>query len=304
MAVLLPRRIPVSEPVRPWERYHSALARRRALSALNREALAALKPALSVPGALRERCCPVCALDSAAFAFRAPLLDFYRCSGCALLYARHIPAGGMVERICRRSALGERMRALRAGGEGREGRLVSALLAVVPRTRAVLEIGSGPGQLLAALAPHFDHASVMERPPACERFDLIVLDQVLACAAQPAAFVASARALLAPDGVIFAGVPNGEAAALRFLRGRHPAVALHLHLNLFGPAALRHLAWRAGLQVRRLWTEDPWDGALSGALARRQAGAELCAILDAPPCTARRVVRAEHSFSISRRRDG
>lgn len=342
-----PRAAPCA-PAHAWERLMDAARRQARWWALAREVQAAFTGPLAAPGAVAARPCPVCDLDDAAFAFRAPLLDFFRCAGCGLLYAPRRPVEDLVERLFWRAELGRRWRALLDDAAAADvAHRVSAPLGemlrrAAPEAESVLQIGCGAGALLEELARRFPQvigvetraglaplarvrAGVDVREARLETmqgpFDLIVVDGVLAQVADPRGLLAQAARLLAPRGLIFARVLSGSGAALALCRGAHPAVATHLHTSLFTPSALRHAAWRANLMVRRLWTDDVWDaGALElvrlwhgrddvalaathplvgpaaaaalwaanallargGVLSRRQAGAHLCAIFDAP----------------------
>ena len=81
------------------------------------------------------------------------------------------------------------------------------------------------------------------------RYDLVAFNKVLEHVADPVAMLARSRDFLAPGGVVYVEVPDGE-AAVREGPGREEFFIEHLWV--FSAASLAVLAARAGLSVQRL----------------------------------------------------
>jgi SAM-dependent methyltransferase len=83
-------------------------------------------------------------------------------------------------------------------------------------------------------------------------FDVILMSQVLEHVVDPAAWMAKARALLVPGGVLVVALPSFDSAFCRVLKERDPYVIPPAHLNYFTHGALRRLVERHGLRVETL----------------------------------------------------
>lgn len=80
------------------------------------------------------------------------------------------------------------------------------------------------------------------------RFDAIFAQHVLEHVPEPAAFLATARGMLAPGGRIVIAVPNFEARLRRALPSGWGWYQVPVHLHHFSPRALRKLVGDAGLE--------------------------------------------------------
>jgi len=140
------------------------------------------------------------------------------------------------------------------------------------RPGAALELGCGDGVMLDALRSRGWSVCGTERTeamaatarerygirmyvdpdsprPGVDRFDMIVLFQVLEHLADPVASLEQAAALLADGGRIVVGVPNRGSWQARFGGGHWFHLDVPRHLGHFTPASLAVAASRAGLRV-------------------------------------------------------
>jgi SAM-dependent methyltransferase len=170
-------------------------------------------------------------------------------------------------------------------------RAIARVLETLPASgRRVLEVGSGLGYLTYALrkrgydavgldlsssavagaverfGPWFECTTLEERARrSAERFDVIVMTELIEHVTDPLAVLRDARALLAPGGRIVVTTPNRSAypdAAV--WRTEHPPV----HLVWFSRAGLERLATRAGLDCDFLASDG---GAEDVAMAEAHA---------------------------------
>lgn len=81
------------------------------------------------------------------------------------------------------------------------------------------------------------------------RFDLVTLNKVLEHVEAPIAMLARARDLLAPGGIIYVELPDGEGAVAE---GPDREEFFVEHVHVFSPASLALLVRRAGLRLRRV----------------------------------------------------
>jgi SAM-dependent methyltransferase len=81
------------------------------------------------------------------------------------------------------------------------------------------------------------------------RFDAIFAQHVLEHVADPVAFLATARGLLAPGGKVLLAVPNFDARLRRLAPSAWGWYQVPVHLVHYTPRALRALVDRAGLHV-------------------------------------------------------
>jgi|694.fasta_scaffold29586_3 SAM-dependent methyltransferase len=93
--------------------------------------------------------------------------------------------------------------------------------------------------------------------PGQDRFELVVLFQVLEHLADPVASLIRARSLLGDDGRIVVGVPNLASWQAEFGGGDWFHLDVPRHLVHFTPAALAAAALRAGLRVESVRYASP-----------------------------------------------
>lgn len=92
-----------------------------------------------------------------------------------------------------------------------------------------------------------------------ERFDIITANQVLEHVPDPVATLEKMKSLLAPGGMIWLAVPNGDCIWAEKLGWQWDGADLPFHLLHFGPRSIATAAEKAGLSVKNLYTESvPW----------------------------------------------
>jgi SAM-dependent methyltransferase len=89
-----------------------------------------------------------------------------------------------------------------------------------------------------------------------ERFDIITANQVLEHVPDPVATLAKMKSLLAPGGMIWLAVPNGDCVWAKKLGWEWDGADLPFHLLQFGPESIKVAAEGAGLEVTKLYTES------------------------------------------------
>jgi SAM-dependent methyltransferase len=273
-------------------RVQDRLAARRRVAELVAELGRHLGPAAQDPANLSERACPVCG-DGAAPdptpKVVGPVYAFHRCPGCTMLYAPRVLRHDVLRRLYGERPIYKRYwqeqladaEALR--GRTVYGELVERVARLAPRCGTVLDVGCGFGKLTQELGGRFEEAIGLElnrrtaekgrtlfgvdlRASRLEKLDradgtvdAVILNQVLEHLQDVKGVLAAAHRLLRPGGVVWIGVPHGGSLGLRLLRGTHPAVATHVHVNLFTAPALQRLARAAGFTVKTCGTTDGVD---------------------------------------------
>ena len=89
-----------------------------------------------------------------------------------------------------------------------------------------------------------------------QRFDIITANQVLEHVPDPVFTLRKMKNLLAPGGMIWLAVPNGDCVWARKLGWHWDGADLPFHLLHFGPRSLAVAAERADLKVARLYTNS------------------------------------------------
>jgi 2-polyprenyl-3-methyl-5-hydroxy-6-metoxy-1,4-benzoquinol methylase len=152
---------------------------------------------------------------------------------------------------------------------------VSGWTRLKPEGGSVLEVGCGPGLMLAAfrrrgwrvfgierneaaaetarqtLGPN-TIATSMEGLPADARFDLIVLFQVLEHIAEPAALLRECTRKMAPGGLLIANVPNFSSWQSRFAGPKWMHLDVPRHLVHYTPETIAKTLKSAGLTLSAL----------------------------------------------------
>jgi len=157
---------------------------------------------------------------------------------------------------------------------------VSRWCRLYPNPGAALEMGCGDGVMLHALRSRGWEVCGTERTEAMaatardrygirmyvdpegpqaghDRFDLIILFQVLEHLSDPVAALKRAAALLGDGGRIVVGVPNRASWQAAFGRGAWFHLDVPRHLVHFTPAALAATAAQAGLRVEAVGFVSP-----------------------------------------------
>ena len=157
---------------------------------------------------------------------------------------------------------------------------VSRWCRLYPKPGAALEVGCGDGVMLHALRSRGWEVCGTERTEAMaatardrygirmyvdpegpqaghDRFDLIILFQVLEHLSDPVAALKRAAALLGDGGRIVVGVPNRASWQAAFGRGAWFHLDVPRHLVHFTPTALAATAAQAGLRVETVGFVSP-----------------------------------------------
>jgi len=220
--------------------------------------------------------CPVCGACDFTLIYndaRDPItLDSFRVVGCSVCgVAYTMPRPVSLDRYYPRQyrAYGAVVtRVLRA----LYGLRVSRWARLKPQGGSVLEVGCGPGLMLAAFQRRGWRVSGIERNeataeaarqtlgtraivtsiqdlPADARFDLIVMFQVLEHISEPAALLLECAKRLAPGGILIANVPNFSSWQSRFAGSKWMHLDVPRHLVHYTPQSMRKTLERAGLTL-------------------------------------------------------
>ena len=242
--------------------------------------------------------CPVCGGRTNRVIYPAahdPItLDSFRvveCCGCGLAYTTPRPL--VLDRYypSRYRAYGSLV--TRVLGTLYEMR-VSRWTRSKPEGETVLEVGCGPGLMLAAFKRHHWRVFGIERSeevaararsipgveivttsienlPADARFDLIILFQVLEHIGEPVALLSECAKRLEPGGKVIVNVPNFASWQSRFAGPKWLHLDVPRHLNHFTPESLAQTLERAGLKLDELrfasLEHDPY-GWVESAISR------------------------------------
>src|ERR1700722_9107680 len=165
------------------------------------------------------------------------------------------------------------------------GLRVSRWTRLKPGGASVLEVGCGPGLMLAtfrrrgwrvfgierneaaaetarqSLVPNAIATSITDLPPdTC--FDLIILFQVLEHIGEPVKLLRECASRLAPGGLLIANVPNFASWQSRFSGSKWLHLDVPRHLVHYTPESIAETFERAGLTLSALsfksWEHDPY----------------------------------------------
>jgi len=246
------------------------------------------------------RPCPLCGARATRALHVRPTRRILRCA-CGLVYVDPLPTPEESARLETAALRGETQAEVRgmwdAYGRGYRpddpivrafGRHL-ATLGTLTEGRRLLDVGAGTGLLIhLAREAGWEAGGVDLSPEAAGRaaaefgvavtigdfataplagpYDAITMGDVLEHTRNPRAFVARARALLAPGGVLYVAVPNLRSLAFLAVDwiGLLPgggAVADRLyvpyHYEYFSPATLGRLLAESGFRVERMERENP-----------------------------------------------
>jgi SAM-dependent methyltransferase len=145
---------------------------------------------------------------------------------------------------------GEHLRVLDVGGGA--GWELCALRDADPRVRDTQVVDLDPGAAeLARSNGHEYFCGRIEDFETTERFDLVLLLNLIEHVRDPAEVLRKVASLLSPTGLVLVKTPNHDALDARLFR-RHNWAGLHCprHWVLFTQESFAQLAQRCGLQVR------------------------------------------------------
>jgi SAM-dependent methyltransferase len=152
---------------------------------------------------------------------------------------------------------------------------VSRWTRLKPCGGSVLEVGCGPGLMLAAFKRHgwralgierneaaaetgrrFLQVEIVSTPiealPASTRFDLIIMFQVLEHISEPVTLLRECAQRLAPGGHLIMNVPNFSSWQARFAGSKWLHLDVPRHLVHFTPQTLAATLQRAGLRLTEI----------------------------------------------------
>jgi 2-polyprenyl-3-methyl-5-hydroxy-6-metoxy-1,4-benzoquinol methylase len=237
----------------------------------------------------RLMACPICEGTNTALHAVAEDIEYFtssqkvsysRCNDCAVLfvspmlydrldeiypknYYSFAPAGpaGLVQRVKQaldrrifravmRQIPGEKLAALDIGGGS--GWLLDAVKGVDPRvaTTQVVDFDSG-AKAAAERAGHRYFLGTIEQFESAEKFDLILMLNLIEHVRRPDEVLAKARSLLAPGGLILIKTPNYDALDARIFRHRSwGGYHAPRHFVLFDRDSFTRVAKDQGLQVK------------------------------------------------------
>jgi 2-polyprenyl-3-methyl-5-hydroxy-6-metoxy-1,4-benzoquinol methylase len=167
---------------------------------------------------------------------------------------------------------GERLRVLDVGGG--TGWMLSVLRRVDPRIAETHEVDLDDGSRAAAeAAGHVFHCVPVERFASAERFDFVLMLNIIEHVADPGAVLRTIAGLLSPGGRVLIKTPNTDTLDRRLFRHRNwGGYHSPRHWVLFTADNLAALARRSGLEP--VWTRytqgaPQWAPSLLGLLADR-----------------------------------
>lgn len=273
--------------------------------------------------------CPVCGRTTRPWAEKNGFA-IRKCTSCGHGFALPRPSRVLTNAAYMALSLDE---ALEGAGYRRRQRAGASEPAAVARRFAalsvsrgrVLDVGAGEGRftrqfqdigfevtpleihpLLAARIESETGLSVVRipfeawRPDAPARFDAVVMSQSLEHVVEPALWLAHARSLLVPEGVLFVSVPNFASALVALLRSREGNLCPPTHLNFFTPRSLERLAQDNGFAALLVETPSvlPLEPAVHAARQYLHLPATALAIL--PGIAAWALMRAAEPFGAGR----
>jgi SAM-dependent methyltransferase len=232
----------------------------------------------------RVGACPVCGAGKSSTIYadaRDPItLDHFhvmRCSVCALAFTAPRPADLDRYYPQRYRAYGPMVtRVLQTLYSWR----VSRWVRMKPKGGSVLEVGCGPGLMLAAfkrrgwtvLGIERNEAAAeigrskfgvdivstpIEYLPSEARFDLIIMFQVLEHIGDPVELLRECSKRLAPNGKLIVNVPNFSSWQARFTGSKWLHLDVPRHLLHYNPQTLATTLDRAGLNLSRVSFASP-----------------------------------------------
>jgi 2-polyprenyl-3-methyl-5-hydroxy-6-metoxy-1,4-benzoquinol methylase len=238
---------------------------------------------------LMPTACPICNGTNTALHAIAEDIEYFtsaqkfsydRCNDCAILFVSPMPYDrldeiypknyysfistgptGLVQRVKQaldrrifravtRQIPGQKLAALDIGGGS--GWLLDAVQAVDPRVMTTQVVDIDPGAKdTAERAGHRYFLGTVEQFESEEKYDLILMLNLIEHVRRPDEVLAKARSLLAPDGLALIKTPNYDALDARIFRHRSwGGYHAPRHFVLFDRASFARLAEAQGLHVK------------------------------------------------------
>jgi 2-polyprenyl-3-methyl-5-hydroxy-6-metoxy-1,4-benzoquinol methylase len=238
---------------------------------------------------LMPTACPICngtnttphaVAEDIEYFTSAQKFSYNRCNDCAVLfvspmlydrldeiypknYYSFVPAGatGLVQRVKQaldrrmfravtRQIPGEKLAALDIGGGS--GWLLDAVKAVEPRVTTTQVVDIDPGAKAAAeRAGHRYFLGTVEQFESEEKYDLILMLNLIEHVRRPDEVLAKARSLLTPHGLLLIKTPNYDALDAKIFRHRSwGGYHAPRHFVLFDRHSFARVAKNQGLQVK------------------------------------------------------
>ncbi len=227
---------------------------------------------------LRDNHCPVCGERRARSRFSNPVgFEFVECDADGTVYMDPVPTDETLARLYNDPA--ETRNFLRTDGTVRarpgpaETEDLEALLRLTGGAASgrLLDVGCATGAFLAAASEAFAVEGVELSDPTAEqarragftvrtgsvaalvpegpRFDVVTMRQLIEHIVEPVPFLAEARALLRPGGLLFLNTPAVDSASFSVLRAHHVHVASFAHVSLFTRDGLARAVEKAGYEL-------------------------------------------------------
>src|ERR1700733_13065945 len=209
------------------------------------------------------------------------LYSYFQCGVCGSVYLENPPADRLSEiyppNYYSYQSKGSSKSFIESAKEFLDTRLFRRLLTGIPgESLSILDVGRGAGWLLstarkasarvrktheldidetaraaAESAGHVFHCSRVEDFSFAERFDLILMLNLIEHVADPASVIVAMRKLLAPRGLLLIKTPNVDTLDCRIFRD-HNWGGFHCprHFVLFNRKSIEDLGQKCGLEVQ------------------------------------------------------
>lgn len=236
---------------------------------------------------VRHDACPICSAAIARWRDKATAhgrFSIDRCASCGFAFVNPRPSAETLADFCRRCGQGDTevaglrdvlRREARYPNSTRDAeRIISTIRRLLDAPGTLLDVGCGYGFFIEeAMRSGFAVTAIEIAPGETtiprqltgvaplnvsfeeyrtrDRFDAVLLSQVIEHAHDVNRWVEKAAALLRPGGVLAVALPNFDSLMRRILGARDPFVTPPVHLNFFAYRNLRLVLRRYGLTVVR-----------------------------------------------------
>jgi 2-polyprenyl-6-hydroxyphenyl methylase/3-demethylubiquinone-9 3-methyltransferase len=258
------------------------------------------------------RNCPGCGDDNSNHFLDHDVFRFVRCMGCQCVFMNPGPTDDHVADLYENSEI-YKFWAEFMYPQSRDSRLATLHKSRVewlsnaideflpPKSKyRILEVGAGTGDTLFKLnslnrsdlntfavewnpdmkesldknGVEFLGRTIEEIRQDSQKFDVIVLFEVIEHLLDPNLFLESATKLLDKHGLIMFTTPNAQSLEVQWMKNRTMTIDIE-HISLLTPAAVTHLAYRNSLIVKKIETSGKLDREIM-----ENAGLELRVFFD------------------------